>query len=78
MCVPVMFMFSFVICSAKRTSFISFLRGGGGKSFLMTLCYDSREISAAISDCEPFCCSVPAIRWLDHEKSFAVTASASQ
>jgi hypothetical protein len=44
-------MFSFIISSAKRTTFISFL---GGESFLMILCYDTREISMAISDSLPF------------------------
>lgn len=66
--VPVMFMFSFVISSAKRTSFISFLRA---ESFLMILCYDIREISKAIPDSLPFWCIVPGIRWLDHENASA-------
>lgn len=63
-----MFMFSFVISSAKRTSFISFLRA---ESFLMILCYDIREISKAIPGSLPFWCIVPGIRWLDHENASA-------
>jgi hypothetical protein len=59
-------MFSFIISLAKRASFISFLRG---ESFLMILYYDTREISLAISDSVLFWCTVPGIRWLDHENA---------
>jgi hypothetical protein len=61
-----MFMFSFIICSAKRTSFVSFLRG---ESFLMILCYDTLEISTPILDSEPLCRIVPGIRWSEIQEA---------